>query len=233
MIQPIRKFFRVGCSFFHSLFPLQRFFLERFKSGQHFFQPVIGEARCFLRLIDLIAPVLALIFIEQIIVIFPCPLVKLSLVLERLLLPALVAAQLILLAFRKEDTPADFTFSEAQPPIVQPGQIISYQRIEGRIGADALRHALIVREPEIKPGIFGRCRAEHTVGNGKGLRPARVAVKLQRASLLERHREMAHFLHEAVTDFVPEVSGGAKGAGRKNPAASRSDGSRRTDSGRR
>ena len=116
-----------------------------------------------------------------------------------MLLPALVAAQLIPLAFRKEDTPADFTFSEAQPPIVQPVQVIGYQRIEGSVGADALRHTLIVQEPEVEPGVFGRHRAEHTAGNGKGLRPARVAVKLQRASLLERHREIAHFTHEAVT----------------------------------
>ena len=133
LIQPVRKFFRAGCSFFYSPFSLQRFFLERFKSGQHFFQPVSREARCPFCLVDLVAPVLALVFVEQVVAVFPCPLVKLPLVLQRLLLPALIAAQLIPLALSKEDAPADLALLEAQPPVVEPVQVIGNKRIKGSI----------------------------------------------------------------------------------------------------
>ena len=149
LIQPVRKFFRAGCSFFYSPFSLQRFFLERFKSGQHFFQPVSREARCPFCLVDLVAPVLALVFVEQIVVVFSCPLVKLPLVLKCLLLSAFVVAQFVPLAFCEEDMSTDFAFSEAQPPIIQPVQIVGYQRIERGIGRDTFCRTPVVRIPKV------------------------------------------------------------------------------------
>lgn len=53
-----------------------------------------------------------------------------------MLLSELVAAQLVPLTFCEEDTSTDFTFSEAQPPIIQPILVIGYQRIERGIGGD-------------------------------------------------------------------------------------------------
>ena len=52
---------------------------------------------------------------------------------QRLLLPALIAAQLIPLALSKEDAPADLALLEAQPPVVEPVQVIGNQRIKGSI----------------------------------------------------------------------------------------------------
>ena len=131
--QPVRKFLWAGCFLFHSLFPLQSFFFEGFKSSQNFFQTVRRKTRSFLCLIDFVSPVLALVFVEQVVAVFPCPLVKLPLVLQRLLLPALIAAQLIPLALSKEDAPADLALLEAQPPVVEPVQVIGNQRIKGSI----------------------------------------------------------------------------------------------------
>ena len=112
---------------------MQRFFFERFKGRPHFFQPGGGKSRCLFRPVDFVAPVLALVFVEQVVAVFPCPLVKLPLVLQRLLLPALIAAQLIPLALSKEDAPADLALLEAQPPVVEPVQVIGNQRIKGSI----------------------------------------------------------------------------------------------------
>lgn len=112
---------------------MQRFFFERFKGRPHFFQPGGGKSRCLFRPVDFVAPVLALVFVEQVVAVFPCPLVKLPLVLQRLLLPALIAAQLIPLALSKEDAPADLALLEAQPPAVEPVQVIGNQRIKGSI----------------------------------------------------------------------------------------------------
>lgn len=47
-------------------FPLQGFLFERFKGRRHFFQQVSREVRIFLCLIDDIAPVLALVFINEV-----------------------------------------------------------------------------------------------------------------------------------------------------------------------
>ena len=201
MIQPVRKFFRAGCFFFYSPFSLQCFFLERFKSGQHFFQPVSREARCPLCFVDLVAPVLALIFVEQIVVVFSCPLVKLPLVLKRLLLSALVAAQFVSLAFCEEDTSADFTLSEAQPPIVQSVQVIGYQRIERGISGDTFCCTPVVWIPKVKPCFRCRYGAEYPAGNMERLWPAGIAIKLKWASLLKGHGKVTHFIHEAVTGF--------------------------------
>lgn len=187
LIQPVRKFFRAGCSFFYILFSLQRFFLKRFKSSQHFFQPVSREACCPLCFVDLVAPVLALVFVEQIVVVFSCPLVKLPFVLKRLLLSALIAAQFISLAFCEEDAPTDFAFSEAQPPIIQSVQVIGYQRIERGIGGDTFCCTPVVWIPKVKPCFCCRYGAEYPAGNLKRLRPAGIAVKLKRASLLKGH----------------------------------------------
>ncbi len=133
LIQPVRKFFRAGCSCFYSLFSLQCFFLEVSKGSLYFFQTVSWKAVGILCPVDFVAPVLALVFVEQVVAVFPCPLVKLPLVLQRLLLPALIAAQLIPLALSKEDAPADLALLEAQPPVVEPVQVIGNQRIKGSI----------------------------------------------------------------------------------------------------
>lgn len=152
--QPVRKFFRAGCFLFHSQFPLQGFFFEGFKSNQHFFQTVSGKARSFLCLIDFLSPVLALVFVKQIIIVFSGSFIKLTLVLKELLFAALITAQLISLVFGKKYFPADFAFPEIQPPIVQAVQIIDYQRIQGRISSNTLHFPFAVWIPEVKPGIF-------------------------------------------------------------------------------
>ena len=100
----------------NSLFPLQGFFSEGFKSSLHFFQTVSGESGCFLRLIDFIPPVLAFVLITQVIIVFPGSFIKFTLVLERLFFAAFIAAKLIPLAFGKEYFPTDFTFSEIESP---------------------------------------------------------------------------------------------------------------------
>ena len=156
---------------------------------------------CPFCLVNLVTPVLALIFVEQIVVVFSCPLVKLPLILKRLFLSALVAAQFVPLAFCKEDTSADFTLSEAQPPIIQPVQIVGYQRIERGIGRDTFCCAPVVWIPKVKPCFRCRYGAKYPAGNLERLRLAGIAVKLQRASLLKSHGKVAHFIHEAVTGF--------------------------------
>ncbi len=55
---------------FYSLLPLQGILFEGFKSSQHFFQTVSRKARSFLCLIDFVSPVLALVFVEQVIICF-------------------------------------------------------------------------------------------------------------------------------------------------------------------
>ena len=97
---------------------------------------------------------MAFIFIKKVIVIFSCPLVKFPLVLKRLCFAALIAAQLIPLALCQKIFPTDLALSEAKPPVIQPVQIIGNQRVEGRIGRHTFFCAPVVREPEVKPGIF-------------------------------------------------------------------------------
>ena len=130
-------------SFFHSLFPLQGFLFEGFKSSQHFFQ-TLRRKKSFLCLIDFVSPVLALIFVEQIIIVFPGSLIKLTLVLEGLFFTTLITAKLISLAFGKKYFPTDFAFPEIQPPIVQTVQIIDHQWIQGRIGSNTLHFPFAV-----------------------------------------------------------------------------------------
>ena len=45
--------------------------------------------------------------------------------------------------------------------------------------------------------------AENAAGYMERFWPAGIAFKLQRASLLKHHGKMAHFIHEAVTGFIP------------------------------
>lgn len=54
---------------------------------------------------------------------------------------------------------------------------------------------------KVKPCFRCRYGAEYPAGNMERLRPAGIAVKLKRASLLKGHGKMAHFIHEAVTGF--------------------------------
>ena len=129
--KPARKILWAGFFLFHSLFPLQGFFFEGFKSSQHVFQTVNRKAGCFLCLIDFISPVLALVLVEQVIIVFSGSFIKLTLVLEGLFFTALITAKLIPLALGKEYFPADLAFSEIESPIVQTVQIINDQRIQG------------------------------------------------------------------------------------------------------
>ena len=89
------------------------------------------KAGCFLCLIDFISPVLALVLVEQVIIVFSGSFIKLTLVLEGLFFTALITAKLIPLALGKEYFPADLAFSEIESPIVQTVQIINDQRIQG------------------------------------------------------------------------------------------------------
>ena len=103
-----------------------------------------------------------------------------------------------MLAFCEEDTSADFTFSEAQSPVIQPVRAIGYQRIERDVGGDTFYCAPIVWIPEVKSSFHCRYGAKYPAGNLEWLRPTDIAVKLKRASLLKGHGKVAHFIHEAV-----------------------------------
>ena len=157
--------FGLAVFFFTACFRCKASFFEGFKSSQHFFQTLRRKIRSFLCLIDFVSPVLALIFVEQIIIVFPGSLIKLTFVLERLLFTTLITAQLISLAFGKKYFPTDFAFPEIQPPIVQTVQIIDHQWIQGRIGSNTLHFPFAVWIPEVKPGIFLRHRAINMCGN--------------------------------------------------------------------
>lgn len=153
--EPVRKFFRAGFFRFDRPFPLQSFLFERFKDCLHFCQPVNREVRIFLCLIDDIAPVLALVFINEVIFVISGPFIKVPLVFERLRFSAFLTAQFVALAPNKEDFPAGFTFSDIQAPVGNPVQIIDNQRMEGHISGNAFSPSLIVGIPEVEPGIFG------------------------------------------------------------------------------
>ncbi len=90
--------------------------------------------------------------------IFSSSFVKLPLVLKCLRLAALVAAQLIPLALCQKVFSTDLTMLKAQPPVIQPIQIVGNKRIEGRVGRHTFLCVPVVWEPEVKPGIFGRIR---------------------------------------------------------------------------
>lgn len=100
---------------FYSLFSLQGFFLKVGKGSLYFFQTVSRKACGIFYPVYFVAPVLAFIFIKQVIGIFSCPLVKFPLVLKRLCFSALVAAQLIPLALCQKIFPADLALPEAKP----------------------------------------------------------------------------------------------------------------------
>ena len=117
LVQPVRKFFRAGCLFFYSLFSLECFFLECFKRSPHFFQPVSREARCSFCFVDLVTPILALIFVKQIVVVFSCSLIEFPFILEGLLFPAFVAAQFIAQTLGEKNFAADFALAEVQSPV--------------------------------------------------------------------------------------------------------------------
>lgn len=131
---------------------MQCFFFEHFKGGQHFFQSVRREARCFLRLVDLVAPVLAFIFIKQVIVIFSCPLVKFPLVLKRLCFAALVAAQLIPLALCQKIFPTDLALPEAKGIRTEKGELNRWIKATNRLMQDVRKKikALFVWMAEVK-----------------------------------------------------------------------------------
>ena len=118
-IKPVHKVFGAGFSRFYLLFPFQGFLFECFKGRLHSCQPVGGKIRQLLCTVDLVAPALALIFIEQVIVVFPCPFIEVTLVLEGLLLPAYITEKFIQQTAVKKHYDADFAFPEAQPPVVQ------------------------------------------------------------------------------------------------------------------
>ena len=61
---------------------------------------------------------------------------------------------LIPLALCQKIFSTDLAPPEAKPPVIQPVQIIGNQRVEGRIGRHTFFCAPVVREPEVKPGIF-------------------------------------------------------------------------------
>ena len=58
------------------------------------------------------------------------------------------------LALCQKIFPTDLAPPEAKPPVIQPVQIIGNQRVEGRIGRHTFFCAPVVREPEVKQGIF-------------------------------------------------------------------------------
>lgn len=118
-IKPVHKVFGAGFSRFYLLFPFQGFLFECFKGRLHSCQPVGGKIWQLLCTVDLVAPALALIFIEQVIVVFPCPFIEVPLVLEGLFLPAFLTAKFIPQTAGKKHFAADFAFPEAQPPVVQ------------------------------------------------------------------------------------------------------------------
>ena len=90
---------------------------------------------------------LALVFIDQIIVIIPGSFVEFPLVLECLCFPAFVTAQFIAQTFGKEKPSAYLAFPEMQPPVIQAVQVIGDCRVKGCISSNALRIAFIVRIP--------------------------------------------------------------------------------------
>lgn len=122
--EPVRKFIRTGFFRLDRPFPLQGFFFERFKGRLHFSQPVSREAWIFLCLIDDIAPVLALVFINKVISVISGPFIKVPLVFQRLRFPAFLTAQFVALAPGKEDFSTGFAFPDIQAPVGKPIQII-------------------------------------------------------------------------------------------------------------
>ena len=83
----------------------------------HFFQSFNRKISSFLGLIDFITPILAFIFIKQIIVIFSGSFIKLPFVLKCLCFTALITAQFITLAFCQKIFSTDFALTETKAPV--------------------------------------------------------------------------------------------------------------------
>ena len=88
------------------------------KGSLYFFQTVSRKACGIFYPVYFVAPVLAFIFIKQVIVIFSCPLVKFPFVLKRLCFSALIAAQLIPLALCQKIFSTNLAPPEAKPPVI-------------------------------------------------------------------------------------------------------------------
>ena len=102
------EFCRTGCSCLYSFLTLQSFFLKKVKRIFHFFQAFNRKISSFLGFIDFITPILAFIFIKQIIVVFSGSFIKLPFVLKCLCFTALITAQFITLAFCQKIFSTDF-----------------------------------------------------------------------------------------------------------------------------
>lgn len=106
LVKPVCKFFGAGFPGSDHFFSLQGFFFEGFKCMVYFFQPFRWKFVRLFCFVDLIPPVLAFILVKQVIIIFPCPFVKLAFVLQSLCFSAFFTAQFIPLAFCKEKAAA-------------------------------------------------------------------------------------------------------------------------------
>lgn len=107
--------------------------------------------------IDFITPILAFIFIKQIIVVFSGSFIKLPFVLKCLCFTALITAQFITLAFCQKIFSTDFALTETKAPVIQSIQVISDKRIKRAVGSYTFCSAPIIRGMEIlKNGDGGR-----------------------------------------------------------------------------
>ena len=77
----------------------------------------------------------------MVVIILPGPFVKLPFILERLLLPAFVAAQFVPEALCQEEFSAHLALPEIQPPVAQAVQVVGDKGQEGIIGRHALHPA--------------------------------------------------------------------------------------------
>ncbi len=153
--------------------------------------------RQFFCFVDLVPPVLTLIFIKQVVIILPCPQIKLSFVLQRLRFPAFFTAQLIPLAFCQEKAAAHFALPKMQPPVFQPVQIINHYRIKRRICAGAFQPGLMVGVPQVKPCVFRQELCWEPVRRVRG--PAHALHKIRRGVCLKCQRKGAYGFYKAVT----------------------------------
>lgn len=149
---PVSEFLRAGLSVFYQCFPPQGFFLERFKRCLH------GCSRSgrnpgvlFALFIHDIAPALTSVLVLVVVVVVPGSLIKISLVLESLLLPAFVAAQFITQDLGEKNLAADLTLTEVQPPFRELVHVVDQQRIKRVIGGYTFAHFFPGRIPQVKP----------------------------------------------------------------------------------
>ena len=114
LIQPVREFRWLGCSCPYSFLTPQSFFLKKVKRSFHFFQTFNRKISSFFGFIDFITPILAFIFIKQIIVIFSGSFIKFPFILKCLCFTALITAQFITLAFCQKIFSTDFALTETK-----------------------------------------------------------------------------------------------------------------------